>query len=325
MHAGKTGLLAVAVALTLSVPGWAQQGVPPEIAAQLRAIGPVIDVPAVAKLYAPLQAEAPREGVKRTNDVHYGPDERNRLDVYEPATHPAQPMPVLVFIHGGGFVRGDKSTPGTPFYDNIGYYFARHGVLAILATYRLAPAHPWPAGARDVGAVVHWTRANAARFGGDRHRIVLWGHSAGAAHAAAYALDARFQLPPGPRLAGLILMAGVYDPVLEMRAAEQFSGSHPQESDTAYYGTDMRSYAAKAPIRHLTGPKLPVMLIVSELDPPMMHVETGELFAALCQRDHQCPTLVTPRDHDHISEAYAINTPDDSVSGPALAFIQAAK
>jgi len=323
MHARKTCLLALALAFTLSAPGWAQQGVPPEIAAGLRAIGPVIDVPAVTKLYMPLQAEAPRDGVKRTNDVHYGPDERNRLDVYEPAAHPAQPMPVLVFIHGGGFVRGDKSTPGTPFYDNIGYYFARHGVLAILATYRLAPAHPWPAGARDVGAVIHWARANAEKFGGDRHRIVLWGHSAGAAHAAAYALDARFQLPPGPRLAGLILMAGVYDPALETVGAEQLHSN--ADSNRAYYGEDTMTYVAKAPLRNLTGPKLPVMLIVSELDPPMMHVETSLLFAALCRRDGRCPSLVTPRDHDHISEAYAINTPDETVSGPALAFIQAAK
>jgi triacylglycerol lipase len=323
MHARTTCLLTLAFLVALSVRGWAQQGVPPEIAAQLRAIGPVIDVPAVGKIYAPLQAEAPRDGVTRTNDVKYGPDERNRLDVYEPAARPAQPMAVLVFIHGGGFVRGDKSTPGTPFYDNIGYYFARHGVLTILATYRLAPAHPWPAGARDVGAVVHWARDNAEKFGGDRHRIVLWGHSAGAAHAAAYALDARFQLPPGPRLAGLILMAGVYDPVLETQGAQQLQSN--SDSNQAYYGPDVQSYAGKAPIRHLTAPRLPVMLIVSELDPPMMQVETGLMFAALCRRYEQCPALVTPRDHDHISEAYAINTADETVSGPALTFIQAPK
>ena len=324
MHAGKTVWLAVGLCMA-ALAGPASAQVPPDIAAQLRAIGPVIDVPAVAKLYAPLQATAPRAGVKRTNDVHYGPDERNRLDVYEPEAHAARPMPVLVFIHGGGFVRGDKSTPGTPFYDNIGYAFARHGVLTILATYRLAPQHPWPAGARDVAAAIKWTRANAARFGGDPRRIVLWGHSAGGAHAAAYGLDKRFQPKGGPGLAGLILMAGVYDPVLEAEGAAQFPTAHPQGSDVAYYGKDATRYAARAPIRNMTGPKLPVMLILSELDPVMMHIETGELFAALCARDHRCPTLVTPRDHDHISEAYAINTPDESVSGPVLKFVQSVK
>ncbi len=329
MRASKTCLLALGVALTMSAPGWAQQqqqqnqGVPPEIAAKLRAIGPVINVPAVAELYALPQASAPHEGVKKTADVKYGPDARNRLDVYAPPTRPAQPMPVLVFIHGGGFVRGDKSSPGSPFYDNIGYYFARHGVLTVLVTYRLAPQHPWPAGAEDVAAAVRWTHANAAKFGGDPKRVVLWGHSAGAAHAAAYGLDKRFQPKGGPSLAGLILMAGVYDPVLETEGAEQLHNS--PESNQAYYGKDVRAYAARAPIRHLTGPKLPVMLIISELDPAMMHIETGALFAALCQRDKTCPALVTPRDHDHISEAYAINTADESVSGPVLAFIVARK
>jgi acetyl esterase/lipase len=325
MHASKTCLFALAMAVTASAPGWAQQqaGVPPDIAAKLRAIGPVINVPAVAELYTLAQASAPHDGVKKTADVHYGPDARNRLDVYAPPTKASQPTPVLVFIHGGGFVRGDKSQPGSPFYDNIGYYFARHGVLTILATYRLAPQHPWPTGAEDVAGAVRWTHANAAKFGGDPKRVVLWGHSAGAAHAAAYGLDKRFQPKGGPGLAGLILMAGVYDPVLETEGAEQLHSS--AESNQAYYGKDPAKYAARAPIRHMTGPKLPVMLIISELDPPMMHIETGALFAALCQRDKRCPALVTPRDHDHISEAYAINTPDETVSGPALAFIEAPK
>lgn len=324
MHAARTGLVAFGLCLALLAPRAGAQ-VPPDIAAQLRAIGPVIDVPAVAKLYAPLQAAAPRAGVKKTTDLRYGPDARNRLDVYEPETHPAAAMPVLIFIHGGGFVRGDKSMPGLPFYDNIGYDFARHGVLTILATYRLAPQHPWPAGARDVAAVVKWARANAARLGGDPRRIVLWGHSAGGAHAAAYGLDKRFQPKGGPGLAGLVLMAGAYDPVLETEAAVPFEAVKPGPLNDAYYGKDTRHYAARSPIAHLTGPKLPVMLIVSELDPVMMHIETGELFAALCARDHRCPALVTPRDHDHISEAFAINTPDESVSGPVLAFVQSLK
>jgi len=311
-------------ALFAALPAFAQQsGVPPEVAAQLRAIGPVIDVPAVSKIYAPLQADAPRDGVKQTKDVKYGKDDRHRLDIYEPATRATSPMPVFVFIHGGGFVRGDKSTPGTPFYDNIGYYFARHGVLAILATYRLAPQNQWPAGAKDVGAVIQWTRANAARFGGDPKRIVLMGHSAGAAHVAAYGLDKGLQPKDGPGVAGLILMAGVYDPEMERRSGTRF-GPGPKESNEAYYGKPAK-YAERAPIRHMTGPTLPVMLIVSELDPPMMHIETGALYTALCYRDKVCPELVTPRDHDHISEAYAINTPDETVSGPVLAFIQARK
>src|SRR5512146_846213 len=59
--------------------------VPPDIAGQLRVIGPALDPVAVGKLSAPLQAKAPKDGVRRTNDIAYGPNERHRLDVYEPA------------------------------------------------------------------------------------------------------------------------------------------------------------------------------------------------------------------------------------------------
>ena len=91
--------------------GQAAGGVPPEIASGLRVSGPVLDVAQALKIYVPLQKAAPKGGVKRTNDIAYGPAEQNRLDVYEPAVRPAVPMPVLVFIHGGAFVAGNKSTP----------------------------------------------------------------------------------------------------------------------------------------------------------------------------------------------------------------------
>src|SRR3546814_12572333 len=69
-------------------------------------------------------------------DIAYGSEERHRLDVYP---HDKANAPVLLFLHGGGFVGGDKS--GDPlFYGNVGRYFATHGFLTILANYRLAPA-----------------------------------------------------------------------------------------------------------------------------------------------------------------------------------------
>jgi triacylglycerol lipase len=54
----------------------------------------------------------------------------------------------------------------------------------------------------------------------------------------------------------------------------------------------------------------------------MMQVEAGAIYTALCRRDKQCPELLWLRDHDHISEVYAVNTPDESLSGPVLEFIR---
>ncbi|MCG6534782.1 MAG: alpha/beta hydrolase [Syntrophales bacterium LBB04] len=302
---------------------WGQPSgaLPSEIAAQLRAIGPVLDSVAVGKLYAPLHSKSPRDGVKRANDLAYGPNERHRLDVYEPAERSAQPMPVLIFIHGGGFVAGNKSFPSSPFYDNIGYYFSRRGIVTVNATYRLAPQNPWPAGAQDVGAVVKWVRDNAGKYGGDSRRIFLMGHSAGAAHVAAYAFMKELQPKEGTGLAGIILVSGAYDPLLEDVARKTFTGGAPSKPNQAYYGTDTKLYAERSTLLNLAGPPIRSMIVYAELDMLMMQVEAGALFTALCRRGGECPELLWLRDHDHMSEVYAINTPDESLSKPVFDFI----
>src|SRR3546814_8950681 len=111
-------------------------------------------------------------------DIAYGSEERHRLDVYP---HDKASAPVLLFLHGGGFVGGDKR--GDPlFYGNVGRYFAAHGYLTVLANYRLAPDATWPSGNEDIAAILSWIGGNAAAHGGDPERILIIGQSAGAAH-----------------------------------------------------------------------------------------------------------------------------------------------
>jgi acetyl esterase/lipase len=59
-------------------------------------------------------------------------------------------------------------------------------MVGVTITYRLAPEHPWPAGAQDVGQAVAWVTEHISGYGGDRARMVVAGHSAGAAHVAGY-------------------------------------------------------------------------------------------------------------------------------------------
>ena len=91
-----------------------------------------------------------------------------------------------MFVHGGGFVRGDKHIPGSPQYDLVGAWAVRHGYVGVTMTYRLAPGHVWPAGAEDVAAAVGWLQRNIAAYGGDPGKIVVAGNSAGAVHVASY-------------------------------------------------------------------------------------------------------------------------------------------
>src|SRR5262245_43357854 len=102
-------------AMTGSVAAPSQ--VPPDIAAQLQQIGRVIDPPKTAALYAPLQQREPYAGVRVVRGERYGPDaERNLLDVFAPEAKPLRPLPVLLFVHGGGFVAGARRTGNSPFY-----------------------------------------------------------------------------------------------------------------------------------------------------------------------------------------------------------------
>ena len=104
---------------------------PSEIEWKLAELGAVINPPETAKLYAPLQEKEPYQGIKVTRDLKYGPDDRHALDVFVSEQAASVPRPVLMFVHGGAFTGGNKRGPdNSPFYDNIGLFAARNGIVA---------------------------------------------------------------------------------------------------------------------------------------------------------------------------------------------------
>jgi acetyl esterase len=113
------------------------------------------------------------------------------------------PHPVLVYLHGGGWVCGSPKT-----HRKLGYRFAEAGYLVINVDYRLAPEHSFPTPFEDCLAAVRWAQGEAARFGGDPARLAIGGDSAGgnlaAAVCAALAGD-----PACPKAA--LLIYGVFD------------------------------------------------------------------------------------------------------------------
>jgi acetyl esterase len=115
----------------------------------------------------------------------------------------AGPHPVLVYLHGGGWVCGSPKT-----HRKLGYRFAEAGYLVVNVDYRLAPEHPFPTPFEDCLAAVRWAHREAARFGGDPARFAIGGDSAGgnlsAAVAAALAGDAA-------RPQAALLIYGVFD------------------------------------------------------------------------------------------------------------------
>jgi acetyl esterase/lipase len=104
------------------------------------------------------------------------------LDLYRPVQR-TQPLPVIVFVHGGGWQRGTRTT-GPDFKR----FFAQDGFAVASIDYRLTPSITFPSNVEDVRTSVRWLRANAQRFGLDGSRIALWGTSAGGHLAAVAAL-----------------------------------------------------------------------------------------------------------------------------------------
>src|SRR5690349_20180530 len=242
-------LLAVVAALFTSAASAQQGPMPEDLAWKLIEIGRVVDPPKTAALYAPLQQKEPYQGVKVERDVKYGPADRNLLDVFTPEAGSTE-RPVLIFVHGGGFVRGDKRGPnGSPFYDNIMLWAVKNGFVGVNVTYRLAPASPWPAGAEDLGLAVEWVAQNIGARGGEASRVFLMGHSAGAVHVANYVSHPQFFKVKDGGVAGAIMVSGIY----------QLSAESISEGEKAYFGTDPSTYAERSSVGGLAASKIPLM------------------------------------------------------------------
>ena len=104
--------LAVVAAIIASAASAQQSPMPEDLAWKLLELGRVIDPPKTAALYAPMQETEPYQGVRIERDVKYGPADRHLLDVFMPEAS-SSVRPVLIFIHGGAFVGGNKRAPGS--------------------------------------------------------------------------------------------------------------------------------------------------------------------------------------------------------------------
>ncbi len=146
---------------------------------------------------ADARTAAVRAQVRHTLDIPYGADVKQRLDIYYPdakrdATQnpkrvqaPRARAPVFLFLHGGGFREGDRAQ-----YGFVAKPFADHGVISVIASYRLTGGgFSYPAQRDDARLAVLWLYHHIARYGGDPERIYIGGHSSGAILAADLGVD----------------------------------------------------------------------------------------------------------------------------------------
>jgi acetyl esterase/lipase len=200
---------------------------------------------------AMVNAVSPGGAAEASQGIRYGAGERHLLDVYRPKADAAQ-APVIVFFYGGNWVSGERKD-----YAFVGRALAARGFVVVIPDYRLYPQVGYPDFLDDAAQAVAWTERRIADYGGDPHRVVVMGHSAGAYNAAMIALDerwlGRYGLKPDT-LRGWIGLAGPYDflPVQNRTTRPVFH----------YPATP----ADSQPVNHVSASAPPALLIAAKED-----------------------------------------------------------
>lgn len=196
-----------------------------------------------------------------------GPASDIPLRIYTPR-EAATPLPVLVYLHGGGHVIGSLDS-----YDAICRQLALESdCIVISVDYRLAPEHKFPAGVDDAFAALNWVGRHSAEFGGDAKRVAIGGDSAGANLAAVGAILAR---DGGPQLRFQLLVYPRTAPDEDLPSHHEFAEDHLLTRRSIlwfhdhYRGSDTdRQDFRYAPLIHPDLSRLPpALVIVGECDP----------------------------------------------------------
>lgn len=198
-----------------------------------------------------LNALVPDDGYRLKRDIAYGKEFRQKLDVYLP-DKPESYKSVVVFFYGGSWKGGKKED-----YRFVAQSLAAQGFYVVVPNYRVYPAAKYPTFLEDCALAVAWTRDNIRRFGANRDRLFLMGHSAGAYNAMMLAIDNRWLVAAGGEmnwLKGAVGIAGPYDflPIEDKTIQKIFS--------TALYPKTTQ------PITHVSGDEPPVLLITGMED-----------------------------------------------------------
>jgi acetyl esterase/lipase len=224
-----------------------------------------------------------RPGVRVHSNIRYGEHGiRNTLDVYQPQEAREGGYPVLLQVHGGGWMVGAKHQQGLPLM----YHLASRGWLCVACNYRLSPRSPFPHHIVDVKRSIAWIREHAAEYGGNADFLAITGGSAGGHLAALAALT-----PNHPdwqqgfedvdtRVQASVPFYGVYD----FLDSEGIRGTMSMEDILARYVMQSRSSEARetwqqaSPIEQVRPDAPPTFLLQGTHD-SLVWVEEARHFA----------------------------------------------
>ncbi|MGQ0700667.1 MAG: alpha/beta hydrolase [Panacagrimonas sp.] len=170
---------------------------------------------AVVESFIDLQKPVPAS-VERIETTYPGPADARPVYIYKPR-NARGPLPVIVYLHGGGFIAGSINMCAGV----CGNLAEDLQAIVVSPSYRLAPEAPFPAATNDTFAALKWTAATIAKHGGDPKRLVVMGESAGGLLSAVAAQRARDE--GGPALAGQVLIYPTIDAEANTRSRVEYA------------------------------------------------------------------------------------------------------
>ena len=269
-------IAAFVVIATLSIPGHAQQRLRQLIEQRREARG--------GHEATPLPA-----GTRIQRDIAYGTHPQQRYDVYLPA-HAKPGAPILLMVHGGGWRRGDKASPGV-VGDKAAHWLAK-GYVFVSVDYRLLPDADPVQQARDVAAAVASVQKRARQWRADPRRLVLMGHSAGAHLVALLGASPSLLAQAGAlRPLGVVALDSAAMNVPELMDKPRL----PDLYDDAF-GTDPKYWASASPYHQLGRQSLPMLVVCSS-----QRADSCPQGRALADKAHALAVLirVLPEDLSH--------------------------
>jgi acetyl esterase/lipase len=249
----------------------------------------------------PVSLDETCKDVSFTRNVKYGDSDANMLDVATTGNATGESRPVLIFVAGQRFA-SDGATPAPDaIEDEAMCLAAHHGMVGVRVNYRLAPANPWPAGAKDVAAAISWVHQNADLFKGDAQAIIAVGWSVGAFHLATYLAHKEFQ-EADDYLAGTVLVSGIY------RADAEIG-----DGAKSYFGADVGKYDERSAFPGILKIEDPIVLAWSTDDPPHLVAQAAALKDKLCGAGH-CPRIAVLKERDSPASVFGLDGTGDSLA-----------
>ena len=258
-----------------------------------------------------------------TRDVPYAKaHERQVLDVYAPAD--AKNLPVVFWIHGGGWQTGDKSMVARK-----PKAFTDAGFLFVSINHRLLPTVEMGDITRDVAKALGWVHKNIATYGGDPSRLLVMGHSSGGQLAALMCTDDRYAKAEGVSLSAIKgcvpVDADTFDIPAIIEVAETRARVHrlplPTYGHRKKFGDDPAKHRDFSAVTHVAKNKgIPPILILHIAGHPDTTAQARR-FAAVLEAAEIPVKVVAGRETTHSSINDNLGAPDDPVTKEVFAFV----